>query len=215
MKRSEKKERTKEILVQAAREVFSANGYHKVNVQDIVEKASIAHGTFYLYFKSKKQLFVHLINLLLDELYSSLSSIPVSEINTYKDYEAQLRILTRRGAEVFLKNIDLTRILLWEAVGLDEELNKIITDLLDQFSILGQFYIEHGKSLGFMRDDMNPATGSRIVVATVWGIVFRWAAGNIKFETALKDIEELISELLYGVIKPSIRDNNKKNNETN
>lgn len=205
MTRALRNPQTRDLLIQAAREIFATKGYHASGVQDIVERAGMAHGTFYLYFKSKKELFQALIDLLLEDLYATLAASPIEEIQTYRDYERQLRTLTTKGAEVLTRNQDLSKILLWEAVGLDPDFNRLITDLLDQFTSLGQLYIEHGKERGFFRQSMDPARGARIVVATVWGIAFRWAAGTIAFEDALRDVEELISELLYGVVDPAVR----------
>jgi AcrR family transcriptional regulator len=197
---------TRDLLVQAARVIFSSQGYHATGVQDITAMAGVAHGTFYLYFKSKKEIFRHLIDLLLEELYSVLAAVPFQEVRTHLEYESRLRAMTVKGAEVLTRNRDLSRILLWEAVGLDQDFKNLIVDLLDQFTVLGRLLIEHGQSLGFLRKSMDATTGARIVVSTVWGIAFRWAAGTIEFPTALQDVEELISELLYGSVEPSVRD---------
>ncbi|MBX0312473.1 MAG: TetR/AcrR family transcriptional regulator, partial [Sulfurihydrogenibium sp.] len=42
---------TKDKIIVAAKELFSTKGYHETKVSDIVEKAGVAQGTFYLYFK--------------------------------------------------------------------------------------------------------------------------------------------------------------------
>ena len=44
-------------LLDAAVAVFAANGYHAARVDDIVKKAGTSHGTFYLYFANKEDLF--------------------------------------------------------------------------------------------------------------------------------------------------------------
>jgi AcrR family transcriptional regulator len=51
----------KEEIIQAGIEVFAARGYYNTHIAQIVEKVGIAKGTFYLYFDSKKDLFVSLI----------------------------------------------------------------------------------------------------------------------------------------------------------
>lgn len=43
----------KEKIIQASIEVFKEKGIEKTKIADIVRKAGIAHGTFYLYFPSK------------------------------------------------------------------------------------------------------------------------------------------------------------------
>ena len=46
----------REQLLSAAREVLALNGYERTTVSSIATKASVAQGTFYLYFPSKEAL---------------------------------------------------------------------------------------------------------------------------------------------------------------
>ncbi|NJE13628.1 TetR/AcrR family transcriptional regulator [Thermococcus sp. LS2] len=47
---------TREKILKAARELFAEKGYDKTTVDEIVERAGVAKGTFYNYFKSKEEL---------------------------------------------------------------------------------------------------------------------------------------------------------------
>lgn len=49
--------RTREQLLAAAAEVFAERQYLATNVADIVQRAGVAHGTFYRYFDSKEAIF--------------------------------------------------------------------------------------------------------------------------------------------------------------
>jgi AcrR family transcriptional regulator len=40
--------------------VFKEKGYHATSVNDIIDAAQIARGTFYLYFTSKREVFAEL-----------------------------------------------------------------------------------------------------------------------------------------------------------
>ncbi len=53
---------TRERLVSAAAQVFAASGYHASRVSDIVARAGVAQGTFYLYFRSKEAVFLELVD---------------------------------------------------------------------------------------------------------------------------------------------------------
>lgn len=52
---------TKERLLAAAEGVFADVGYHEASIVKITEAAGVAMGTFYLYFKSKLQIFEELV----------------------------------------------------------------------------------------------------------------------------------------------------------
>jgi AcrR family transcriptional regulator len=59
--------------MEAGMAVFAEKGYHRTKVSDIVRKAGVAQGTFYLYFDSKKSLFL----TLLDEFFSLIEQVIV------------------------------------------------------------------------------------------------------------------------------------------
>jgi AcrR family transcriptional regulator len=49
--------KTMQRLLAAGRTVFEAQGFHNARVDDIVKAAKTSHGTFYLYFSNKEDLF--------------------------------------------------------------------------------------------------------------------------------------------------------------
>src|SRR3954470_24744299 len=50
-------DRTRRRLLDAGEQVFAAKGFHGTRVDDIVKVADTSHGTFYLYFANKDDLF--------------------------------------------------------------------------------------------------------------------------------------------------------------
>lgn len=57
----EKKQKKQETLLQSAFEIFTTKGLHKTSISDIVERAGVAKGTFYLYFKDKLDICNYLV----------------------------------------------------------------------------------------------------------------------------------------------------------
>ena len=58
---SRKGERTRKRLLEAAEEVFADLGYHDASIVKITEAAGVGQGTFYLYFRGKKEIFDELV----------------------------------------------------------------------------------------------------------------------------------------------------------
>lgn len=52
-----KRERTRQALLRAARELVYERGHEKISIQDITERADVGLGTFYNYFESKQMIF--------------------------------------------------------------------------------------------------------------------------------------------------------------
>ena len=54
-------EATRRRLLSAAEQEFGTKGYHGASVSSITQRADAAQGTFYLYFRSKEELFLTLV----------------------------------------------------------------------------------------------------------------------------------------------------------
>lgn len=66
----ENKKQKKETLLGSAYQLFTQKGFNSTTISDIVEKAGVAKGTFYLYFKDKFDLKNKLIAHETTELFS-------------------------------------------------------------------------------------------------------------------------------------------------
>src|SRR6266478_5363429 len=67
--------KTMRKLLDAAMVVFEKRGYHAARVDDIVKVARTSHGTFYLYFANKEDLFWALISDVTDEMTALSASL--------------------------------------------------------------------------------------------------------------------------------------------
>jgi AcrR family transcriptional regulator len=63
-------------LLDAAIEVFDTRGYHGARVDDICAVANTSHGTFYLYFSSKEDLFRALVDDVSSEMVHLAEAMP-------------------------------------------------------------------------------------------------------------------------------------------
>lgn len=54
-------QRTRNKLLEAAEKAFGENGFHSTSIGDITRRASVALGTFYVYFDSKDEIFRALV----------------------------------------------------------------------------------------------------------------------------------------------------------
>jgi AcrR family transcriptional regulator len=70
---TERGRRTRRRLLDAAEEVFAEYGYHDASIVRIVERAGVAQGTFYIYFRSKQEIFEQLVGDLNSRLREALS----------------------------------------------------------------------------------------------------------------------------------------------
>ncbi len=82
----EKKKKKRRALLDAAYDLFTSKGIYETSVSDIVQKAEMAKGTFYLYFKDKYQIRTELITRKAGELFSAVrSKLPYDENRSFED----------------------------------------------------------------------------------------------------------------------------------
>jgi len=122
----------KQAILEAAARVFAGKGYRGSSVDDIAEAAGISKGTFYLYFESRKDAFVELVESFFDEFAHIL-----------KRNHERLELAIERGGDIIQAsrenvmsvlgfhgdNPDLTMIAYREALGRDEEFSDRFDEL--------------------------------------------------------------------------------------
>src|SRR5882762_11326234 len=64
-------------LLEAGMVEFEGRGFHGVRVDDVVRRAGISHGTFYLYFSNKEDLFKALLRDALHDMQVVAGDFPV------------------------------------------------------------------------------------------------------------------------------------------
>ncbi|MFZ2349790.1 MAG: TetR/AcrR family transcriptional regulator [Candidatus Bipolaricaulis anaerobius] len=72
--RTDRGRATRERLLHGAEEVFRERGYKAASVSAICRRAGLAQGTFYLYFVSKEEVYVNLVEALQNDLVATLRS---------------------------------------------------------------------------------------------------------------------------------------------
>jgi AcrR family transcriptional regulator len=179
----DKSERKQELL-RAARDVFAEKGYHDAKVDDIAEKANVAKGTVYLYFKDKRAVLEELV----DGLFTRLG-MAIVRVDVDKEVASQLVHNIRAIVAVFLEDLSLTRVLLSYASGLDPAFVKKMGSFYAGGHAMLRSALEEGQRLGIV------AAGDADVYATFT----LGALKEILFEEATKKRsrtrEEIVSEL--------------------
>lgn len=61
--------KTRQKLLQAAKEVFMEEGFQKTTIKQVIEKAEVGYGTAYVHFKGKEELLIVLMDSVMAEFY--------------------------------------------------------------------------------------------------------------------------------------------------
>ena len=85
--RSQRKHRA---IVEAATEVFLANGYSRTSMDDIARQAGVSKQTVYQHFKSKEQLLTHVVTSIIADA-GERADAPIAGLADSVDLVADLR----------------------------------------------------------------------------------------------------------------------------
>ena len=194
----ERQARRAQVLRHAKR-IFARKGYHRTNVADIISRARIARGTFYIYFQNKKDLFEELLEQVLTELASRILRLRVGPDSP--DPVEQLRANLRRVVTYVLDERELTDILLNHSTGFDRDLDEKILNFYDRIAALIQRSLDLGIEMQLVRQSDTRAIAYCILgaIKEVVGLLSRGAAADTD-----KLVEEVLDFGLRGVARPEL-----------
>jgi AcrR family transcriptional regulator len=184
----ERQERREQVLC-SAMEVFAHKGYHATSVGDIIKRARIARGTFYLYFENKHQIFEAILEMALQGLVSRLQRIELSP-QSPPPLE-QLRANVSRVIAFLLSERDLTQILLRHAEGLDAEFDRRLSAFYDTVMDLIDGVLRAGQQMALVR-----SCDRRIVAACILGSVKEVMARVTSEASHAPDLDVVIHEVV-------------------
>ena len=94
MKKGEKRKRE---LLQIAYRLFLSQGYENTSVDEIIEAAGIAKGTYYYYFQSKEQMLEAVIGMMIEAEAEVARQVLASEMRYRKRSSVSYRPCVRPG----------------------------------------------------------------------------------------------------------------------
>ena len=183
---TEKGVQTRASLIDAARKVFERDGYVDTRVADIVEAAGVAHGTFYIYFPSKKEIFKAVIQAHQSEIEAIARKSSSPEATTaLKAIEAS----NRAYLEGYAHHRRLMAI--WAQVAmLEPEIGELLDDRTD-FNIQRTERALHSlKAEGYVASDLDVPYAARALSSMVKEFCVRSFHGDAEC-----DIERAVAVL--------------------
>lgn len=175
-KRSDGLKRQSEIMM-IALELFSKKGYHNTKLEDILKKAGIAKGTFYLHFNGKDDLLHMIVDSQLEEMYRILS---VLDISMDKPLTEVINIY-RTIAQYLIRDPKIktfARIMLKEAMGLDKTLLQKLNDFYNKIIAMSADYIAKAQGKGRVFPMLDPYFTSMCIVGSIKELVFQWSVND-------------------------------------
>ena len=191
---SKKKVVRRESIIQAAIEVFSRKDFKSASISEIAQKAGVADGTIYQYFKNKEDLFF---------------SIPVEKTNEFRS-QLELHLQGISGAlsklrkfvwyflYFFKTNPEYGRILMLEMRVSKSFVKTKTYAFLKQSVSPALDIIAEGQKEGLIRTDVDIYILRHLVLGTLEHMVSRWLLKGEKYDL-LEHHQEVSRILIDGL----------------
>lgn len=161
-------------ILDAAIAVIAEKGFHNSRVADIAERAGVADGTIYLYFKSKEQILM----TALESAFEAFIAQAKMELAASNDPIAKLRILARLHLRELARNRNL-------AVVLQTELRQSAKFLAEfsQRELKGYFnlireIIRDGQQAGAIRQNVSDTIAAACLFGALDELVTAWVLSS-------------------------------------
>jgi AcrR family transcriptional regulator len=151
----------KSRLLSAAKEVLAEKGLEKATISDIVKRAGMAQGTFYLYFSSKNALIPAIANDLLQTMLHKIKEEQVLSDDIWSFFHKMITVtfqVTKSYKEVLS--------LCYSGLAIDNTLSEWDRIYNPYYSWLAEI-IAKGIEQKTIRQDVDPLVAARMVIGLI------------------------------------------------
>ena len=184
----DKSERRQQIL-ECARDVFAKRGYHDAKIEDIVNAAGVARGTFYLYFEDKRAVFEEIVDRAFTQI--GMAIVRVDPKDKGRSVADQIHENIDRIVGALLDDRATTRILLSDAMGVDPAFDRKLRAFYEVVERLLEESLSEGQELGMVREG-----DARMLAFLTMG-----ALKEVLFQVVKRDAHSTKSEIVEGVFE--------------
>jgi AcrR family transcriptional regulator len=192
-------ERRRTQIIEAAYEVFATKGYTATGIADIAERLGMGHGTFYRYFKNKRDILDQVVDYGVQRIMQALELETAEPAKTLEEFQDQLRRIGERLFALFDAEPGLGQVVLLEATSIDEELTQRVLGLVDTFGSLTAAFLAMGVKRGFLRKDLDADSAGRAVTALVLPGLFAAVRGDVDEAERRRYIDAMVSLVCEGI----------------
>lgn len=179
---------TRERILDAAMELFSAKGFYDTRLDEIAAEASASKGSIYFHFPNKEKLFIALVDQFADLIERRAKEAIAQETKGIRRVQAALEAVL----ETFSKYRRPAKLLLVQAVGLGSVFERKRVEFNDRFVLIIKIYLDEAVADGAI-SPVNTTIVSHAWMGAIYNIMIQWVYTG---EPAKAEIMETLLPLL-------------------
>lgn len=171
-------ERTAQLYA-AAIDLFIERGYRDVDVTDITARCGVSHGTFYNYFRSKRDVLESIQARTVQELSAAAAGDrDPATLTGRTEYVVEFADRVRRAVAYIAKNRALVSFVAIAAPGVDEQAYASVLAAYDDLGAQVTAFLDVGRRQGWIRDSVDVRIAGQAVVSCVLMATFPMLIGD-------------------------------------
>jgi TetR/AcrR family transcriptional regulator len=205
----------KDLIIKVAIEEFVKNGYEKASTDVITRRAGISKGILFHYFKSKKNLYLYLVNYVKDFL-TELAMEELKKIQSDDFFERikEIVLLKQKLTVRYLQETQfITDAFTNPPVAVKKEMEEIVNKHYEPYQgdfLLKYIYIKDLIQTEKLREDISVDTVISMTMCIVdqlsnkYMTIYKNKQMDIMsgMETLIKELNEYLKIMKYGIYKP-------------
>lgn len=160
---------TRERILDAAMELFSAKGFYDTRLDEIAAEASASKGSIYFHFPNKEKLFIALVDQFADLIERRAKEAIAQETKSIRRVQAALEAVL----ETFSKYRRPAKLLLVQAVGLGSVFERKRVEFNDRFVLIIKIYLDEAVADGAI-SPVNTTIVSHAWMGAIYNIMIQW-----------------------------------------
>jgi AcrR family transcriptional regulator len=197
IKRKDGLKRQSDIMA-IALQLFADKGYTATSIDDIINTAGIARGTFYLHFTGKNDVVAMIVESYLNQMYAIIQKLDISMNKPMDDIKDYYRTATRiftsiPSAKHFVK------VMLRDVMGTEIEIIDKVNDFFDKSIQLSALYIAQAQRDGKVIPTLDPVALSVCIVGAVKEILLQWTISDKEFDINIA-VDTAIDVFFRGIL---------------
>lgn len=184
-------------ILDAATRVFAEKGFHGATVRDVARAAGIADGTIYIYFKSKPDLMLGILDRLNE---SEVRDLDLGQALVGGDLEAFMRAYIRQRFDAFTEmGFDVFRVLLSEVLINADLRAQYHAQVIAPTYDIAETHFARWREQGGVKDDEIQLL-LRCLSGLVMGVLMLRMLGDPTLEAGWGRMPDVVTEfILFGL----------------
>ena len=178
---------TRDIIVEAAVELFAKTGYKGTSMRDIARAVGIRKASLYHHFESKQEILLTILDMGLERLIAPLEEVVASETSA----EAKLRAAIQHHATLIATNPGVATLFFYEDYALDDGLRDHYVRRRDEFEAIFRRILQEGMDAGvFRRSDVSISAHALLGMVN-WSTRWYRPQGRLSIEEIAQSFADL------------------------